>query len=237
MVRRPILGFGWGGAAAAAVLFALAWAHLSGADLRSQLMRAILELGGIQAVYDFVIFGLIAHHFAAMSAVFSLVSLCVLLPGMHLDPRPGFARRACLVGAWAVLAPVLWYRHLSGHLPFDPLFGMLAKGPGAAVLTTALTAAVLWLATRSLWVVGLAVGGAALSLSMDDLPLQLPLMRDYSHTATWNAAMGVALVVVARRRRARCFAEGACHACGYDLAGLPHPGCPECGADQAAPPA
>lgn len=235
MTRRPIFGFGWTGAVAAVALLALLWAWYSGIDIRHHLLQLVLWAGGIDAVYTFVSYGLTPHFLAVRSPIFTLITLCAVLPALHLDPRPGFAWRAAVIAAWGAAGPIIWWAHATGHLGVNPTLAIATRLHIAAVLTTALSAAVLWLVTRSPLVSAVSVAAAAFGWAFETRLGFWPPFYSFTNPMVWNGALFAMVLFVALRRRGRIIDPGACTACGYDLRGLSTRACPECGHDPAAP--
>lgn len=233
MVRRPIFGFGWGGKVAVLILLALCCALASGIDLRYQLMRGLLEAGGIGPVYWLASVALPAHHFAATDPMFSLVTVALLLPVLHRLPRRGLGWRAAVVGAWGLAGPVVWFLNFAGLLPL-PFYGA-SGATGAAVNNTVITAVVLWAVTGG-WVTPAASLLAAVvlwTMYQNEVPIPIPGAGYFVFSAAWHAVVIGAAWFECWRLVRRLPGPADCPHCGYDLAGVTAE-CPECGRARAA---
>jgi hypothetical protein len=230
-VRRPIVGFGPGGVVAAAILVALIYAAASGFDLREELFRAVYECFDIAAVYNVLLWWIIPHGFALWQPVFGPLCLLYVLPALHVAPglRPWWAWGTVVVTA--VMVPPLWYwlfaaSHFRGTFP-PWVFG--GDWMGFAALVNIGAVAGLWLATRSWPVAAVACGASVAGCWIAGGPWASDSVSS-SVSCSWHGIMAATLLAWAIRARLRREPAGLCSACGYDLAGLAAPVCPECGA-------
>lgn len=229
-------GFGWRGALGLCVLVPLAWAMISGVDLRYQLQVLVFERLGWN--YGFCVNALLAFRNAFILSVVTPVTVCWLLAVWHLVPirNRGLTYGCAILLSWVV--PLAWW-NLTYPLPWSiaARFRVYPPGEGkyvaVAIALDVLMAALAGYATRSkriavtlgsVWLVG--VFGQTFIRDEDWL--------DYYAVAIQAVGLGVMLRWALRERR-RVQHSHHCRACGYDLVGLTGGVCPECGGAISAP--
>lgn len=251
--REPLprlWGWSWRGWIALGVLGAMLAAMAGGVDLRFQIQKLIHPLGW-RAHNWFIGRYLWDQYWAAWSAGFGLVSLCWMLPALHVGPVRRRAWTYAALAAWALIGPAL--RHIQFSAMTTPgtwLSRLLPSGPwpnGAFAISIAMSylpsLAIVWAATRS-WRLALAL---SLSAGVMIVPTGHIVFTKLSNTQSMmlagatNAVLAGVVLAWAIRARKRGAPAHACRACGYDLTGLAIGVCPECGTprgeDEAARPA
>lgn len=246
---RPLLGFGWAGAAASALPAALVVLALVGVDVVEPALRLVLWIGGAGAL-DWFVDVFLARHGASLlgEPTFEIVGLTTALVATQIHPhRPGAPALMALIG-WALLAPVMNHAlYAAGFYDlfpeFDRWWGFPAAFHGHFVLLC-VTPFVLWLFAASRWVF---LGAAAVTAAhvgyfltqRASMSASVYMTLDrYQGLATVSMHALTAAVLLTWAIRGRVLHKrlaGGCDSCGYDLRGLGDGAtCPECGAEPAA---
>ena len=112
--RKPLLGFGWPGIVLLFPLAALVTVAITGYDLRYQIQKLVLDFFGVDALYDFTIYGIISHSLIAgfwtFAPRFGPIGVCIVMIALQIHPRrvPGW--RAVPLWLFAVFGPPAMYR-------------------------------------------------------------------------------------------------------------------------------
>lgn len=231
--RKPLLGFGWIGGAAAVIAALLLASLLSGFDLRHEIMRVITDAFGWRAMFWFTSVWLTWQHFATLQPTFGLIGLCYLLIAMRVHPAPMRWWRYALAVAWAVIGPVSFvyiYRTLSVTWPgFWPAAIPQRSYAFATFAAEIGTIALLLVVTRSRLVVWTAVAATpAAWLLWSEIGLGQWLVGPLWHTVLCGTLLWWSI-----RGRVTVVPPYLCASCRYDLRGLNPSVCPECGAPAA----
>ena len=248
---HPILGFRWAGWTAAAILACLIAATLAGVDLQFQLLRAINAAGGDGAVQWFL--GWMAFQWIAMrSSDFGLAAAIALAGALWIAPRPrwnwdliAIVLLGLALPKASILAQSAVFQHLHGGPVTSPrqIADQMLLATWACLAESLLLAAILIAATRSRLVTIGVLAYTAVATAQAYAAVRFVQMKPLG---IWEAAgiippmsLVPALVLaptlcnsIMRRRRCvrilRQSQSSMCPECGYDLAGLREPRCPEC---------
>ena len=244
--NKPLLGFGPAGWALLAVAIALALVLITGYDLRFRIMKLICDTLGPQAVYDFVVYVIIFHGFNSCSAPpgveFGLISLCVLLVAMQVDPRRmGVTRWVIAFALGIATPPLIAYAEKSLRgAPFLAGGGGLGWGELYAFFGILTSVIVAWI-MRSWIVLGgmiaLFAGGTTIVWKVYGAAPGTGWANNLAAMAfmwAWNPLLFALLMFIAVRARLDAWPTHACQSCGYDLRGIKTGVCPECGAEARA---
>lgn len=131
------------------------------------------------------------------------------------------------------ISPVAWSSQWIVELILNPqgFLGGLGEMIALTVFTCgAIAGAGLYAATMSRLILGAALGASAISGGAFLFEADIPEWSIIVIYAFWHSAVLTALWWWSRNERIRRRADnGTCFKCGYDLAGLSGPVCPECG--------
>ncbi len=235
MRRRPILGFGPAGWAAAALLAALVGAILLGVDLHQELQRLLMFRGSYSPwVYYFQYVHLSQRYACYELPLFGVGTLLYLLPALHVSGVRRLAWRAAVVTAWCLVAPTLWVSCELGG-PINRFIGWSFAHASPGLLLGVASCSLLWLVTGSKFVAGATLlPTVAAWIAID----QWNWFSTHLNAVNpgWHGAMAAILLAWAIRSRRAQPPAWACLGCGYDLRGSPGGLCPECGRCAAAGP-
>jgi hypothetical protein len=231
---RPIWGFGWIGWIACGALAALLAMVLAGVDFTILYVNFIHDLFGLKFLFWFLVSVHAGHCFTILGPTFGLIGLCIVVVALFIHlPRHGWWRCAPLI-VWALIHPAM-YR---AEMHMTQWIGTMITGVQISeveaiefdgMIFESVTCALLFLVTGS-WVVLLATFFLMLaSQQVDNVLGAFPPFGGHSAVVLWNAGLAVILLWWAIQARRRVFGPGRCAACGYDLRGVAHERCPECG--------
>lgn len=229
-------GFGWRGVVGLCVLVPLAWALISGVDLRYELQVFVYERFGW--IYGFCVKVLLAYRMAFDFGVATPITVCWLLAVWHLAPirNRGLTYVVAILLGWIV--PLAWW-NLTYALPWSltPSFRSFPPGAGkyivVAIVLDVLMALLAGYATRSKRVAA-TLGGVWL-VGVFGQTLISNVAGFYIYSITIHLVGFGAMLRWALRERWRVQHSHHCRACGYDLTGLTGDVCPECGKAISAP--
>lgn len=258
-IRKPLLGFGWAGYTASAVLLALIVPVAAGVDLRYELLKLIQFTLGDEAMMFFVTrlpFPLFAIGFPTISVVTGIGVLVArrVAPYRINVLTQLFSFALCVV--WAIVA-VSYHASRPVVDLGTQIFGAPGRGynmAGHHLLESsgsiAFALLIIWISRSWIVVVGLVLAFTAQlvtaywssNVQFGVLPEYVVAFRFFDHGAyMW---FGLAfdiftigpLLLWAILERRKPVPASACPGCAYDLAGLaPEAPCPECGRKPASP--
>jgi hypothetical protein len=227
-IRRPLLGFGWGGTIALMILVSLLVTVAIGVDLRDEIYRAVYEWLGLDAVFTLLLSRHLPQYLALGWPIVGPVCLIYILPALHIAPgrRPWWIWLGTTVSAGVL--PFLWYSLVRGRFSgtFPPWLG--GDWLGFAAVVDLGAAAGLGLVTRSLLVpavTGIASVACCWIASSSWATPGIVL----GSTWGWHAAIAGAMLTWAIRKRMQRTPAWSCKECGYDCRGVVASVCPECG--------
>lgn len=242
---KPILGFGPIGWIAAAIALCIVALALTGYDFQYHFIWLIHDCLGSAATMWYVTHLHIFHGLSLQNPYFSLIGAAFAVAALFIAPRPAGWWRYALIIFWGVIRPALlpyeanWlismYRWLlSFHLD------VYIAHTEAWLCMEFITSALLWTITgsRMVLVISTAASAAVFIFLMTYGPIGAIFYRQpegFLLCAFWNGTIGGALLWWAIRARVAIRPERACPHCGYDLQGLPHNRCPECGTTPSQP--
>src|ERR1044071_2202214 len=234
---KPLWGFGWAGWVLLGIAASLAWAYITGYDLRFKVLELINGMFGIKAVYWTVLNPCVHQFFGLEWPGFGWWSVMYSLAAVHIHPRRTGWWWIVTVG-WAAIRPSIWFHAVArpGGVVAAVMaasFGLLDHDGAALTVCGVADVALMLLITRSRLVVGTLIGATAAAIAGERLlTLRSAALQEWqmmASVAAWNAIVGSSMLWWAVRARLRRARPGFCAACGYDLRGLPDPRCPECG--------
>lgn len=242
---KPILGFGPIGWSAAVIALGIIALALTGYDFQYHFIWLINDCLGNPAAMWYVTHLHIFHGVSLQNPYFSLVGTTFAVTALFIMPRPAGWWRYALIILWGAIRPAL--------LPYEAnwLSGfyrwMLSYSPDFYIARTEawlcmelITAALLWIITKSrmIFVISASASAVVFLFLMTYGPIGAIFYRQtegFLLCAFWNGTIGGPLLWWAIRARRAIRPERACQHCGYDLQGLPHNRCPECGTTASQP--
>lgn len=257
-IQKPLLGFGWAGYTASAILLAMIVAIAAGVDLRYELLKLIRAAFGDEVMTWFV---LRLHTFigAIGYSTTSIITGIGLLVALRISPyRTNTILHLasfiiCVI--WAIV-PIQFFRLTPVETVGEIIFGKGQFGIPIAgffllelIGTIIVAAAAIWI-TRS-WTVlvgfllAIATQIVASRWLINQPTITLPdsailfMLFDIEPYSWFTLAFDIctigSLLLWAILERRKAFPVHACKQCGYDLAGIPTESpCPECGQKPAA---
>lgn len=258
-IHKPLLGFGWAGYLASAVLLALIIPVAAGVDLRYELLKLIQFTLGDEAMMFFVS-RLAFAEFAITDPTISVITGTTVLIAARVAPyrsNPAyqlFVFLLCIAWAFITVAyfrtkPIAW---LGDSILGASQVGLNFSGYHILSIIGTIFAGLLLVWISRSWMVAigylLALSAQFVSASwsistlMGTLPEPLILFKlfgrgDYS---VFSLAFDIftigPLLLWAILERRKPAPDRACPGCAYDLAGIPEGApCPECGKKPASP--
>lgn len=258
-IHKPILGFGWAGYTASAVLLALIIPLAAGVDLRYELLKLIQLSLGDEAMMFFVS-RLAFAEFAISDPTISVITGTTVLVAARVAPYrinpayPVLVFLLCVAWAFVTVAyfrakPIVW---LGDSILGASQIGLNFSGYLILSIIGTIFAGLLLVWISRSWIVAI---GFLLALcaqyvcaswlmgtTMGNLPEPLILFKlfgrgDYS---VFSLAFDIftigPLLLWAILERRKPAPVRACQGCAYDLAGIPEGApCPECGRKPAPP--
>lgn len=236
MNKRPLLGFGpigWVASAVLATMLVMLW---RGVDFQYHYIWLLHDILGVDGLFLYLSKFHVWHSLLLLSPSFNLITTTLILPALFIAPRRHGTLRFAIVIVWGLLVPALYplERHLWRALANDPYQGWLIARTGINVLSCIM----LWGVTRSRLVLVLSVGLSAV-FATDMLISYLnsppaanifppPHTLDDVKGIVWHVGIGAVMWLWAIRLYRKAPDSG-CQWCGYDLRGMSHDCCPECG--------
>lgn len=257
-IQKPLLGFGWAGYTASAILLAVIVPIVVGVDLRYELLKLIRAAFGDEAMMWFVT-RLPFLLFAIAGPTISVTTGVAVLIAARIAPyrislvMQAFVFTLCV--AWVLITVAYfrtpWFERVGSYFFETTQFTLYLSGYNILSIIGTVVASVLivWI-TRS-WIVAigflLAVSAQfieatwSLKSMMGTLPEPMMLFTLFERGAysVFSLAFDIftfgPLILWAVGERRKSFPSHACQSCGYDLDGIATTAvCPECGQKQAA---
>lgn len=257
-IQKPLIGFGWAGYTAMAVLLALVVPVAVGVDLRYELLKLIRAAFGDEAMMWFVT-RLPFLLFAISGPTISVTTGVAVLVAARIAPyrislvKQAFVFMLCI--AWALITVAYfrapWLERVGSYFFETSQFTWYLTGYNILSITgtVVVSALVVWIARSWIVAIGfiLAVSAQFIEASwtikamMGTFPEPMILFTLFERGVytVFSLAFDIftvgPLLLWAIRERRKSFPSHACQRCGYDLAGIATTSvCPECGQKQAA---
>lgn len=247
--KNPILGFGWIGWLAAAVLLLVAYLAVNGVDFVEYFYLHVGDVFGSHASWGFLLWFHIPHFIYWNQPLFGLISMGFAIIAIFISPLDSKWWRYLCVILLGLCMPLLMSRHsyirsvllptivksgVDTYLQFVLCWMLLSVATTFAIyaifrsrfILATMLAATVMVAAYMVWMWFRTPAGYV------TFPSPGPL--DAIMGMAWVSAVGAAMIGWARHARALDFASWQCQTCGYDLRGAPHERCPECGSPRVA---